>query len=345
MNDAITMNNDAIRRKCELLIKNRSLIHDEFKLENGLMSVAAALIYTGSGREADVEKLRECRKILKENAGALSTFRNTFELALLSKMALSADPEKYLEDVMSVYRWILNGKLVDNPYMILAAALICDRKRQNEADDIIAKCDELLKLMNKKHPVLTSSEDISYAMMLALSDRDTDSIINDMEECRVYLKKTCKISAGSNAIQGLSEILALTDRDMKASCDRIAGIINLLKERKIDYGTDYEFPAFGLLADIDADPESLVDGVIEAEGILKESGGFKDSAMEKEKRLMYAVMLVAQCYGTEPAATDNNAINATLEIIKSKQISTMISVITSLTSSLAELVKPDTEEK
>ncbi len=60
---------DPVRERCELLVENRSNIHKSFLLEKELMSVASALIFTSKGEKADIDKLKEARKILNRSAG------------------------------------------------------------------------------------------------------------------------------------------------------------------------------------------------------------------------------------------------------------------------------------
>ena len=164
-----------------------------------------------------------------------------------------------------------------------------------------------------------------------------------MEECSNYLKKTCKMKADSNSIQGLSEVLALTDGDIKAKCDKVFTIFNTFADRKADFGTKYELSALGALTDIHIDTDALVDEIIEVEGFLKESKGFQKSSMDREKRLMFATLLVAQNYRQESSVISNSLISSTLEIIKTNQVSMMISVATSLASPLAQLLEAATK--
>ncbi len=335
---------EQVREKCELLAKNRAAISNRFMLENSLMSVVAGMIYAGANMETNIEKLAECRKILAKNTGLFSTFRKTVELALLSKMALSEDPEKYLADVKAVYDKVRNGK--DNSYLVLASILICDQGKKDSASEIAARYHEIMKRMNKEHPVLTSSEDISYAMLLALTDRDIDSIVNDIEACIRYLKQDKKIKADSNSLQGLGQLLALTDGDIEAKCDKVVRLFNRFADRKAEFGTGTELSALGTLIDIDVDEEALVDEIIEAEGLLKENKGFKNGSMEKTKRLMFAAILVAESYGKKSPAVSNTYISGALDIIKAKQVSMMVSAMStfvSLASSMLE--KPETQEE
>lgn len=308
------------------------------------MSVASGMIFTSADREADTAKMKECRKLLEKKTGILSNYRQTTELMILSKMALSDDPEKYLSDLITAYKSISKGKFLENSYMVLAAILICDFDRINELDDISAKAKEIMKRMNKEHPMLTDSGDTSFAVLLALSYKDVDTIIKDIDECYDYLKNTCKCKASSDALQGLSEVLAVSYGDMKEKCDKAIRIFNAFKDRSVDYSKENEFIALGSLVDADLDPDTLVNEIIEAEAYLKEKNGFGNSVMDKEKRLMYAVLVVADACGGNSAIANNSMVSSTLSIIFAKRLSVFVSIITNVISAVASKKASDSED-
>ncbi|MBR6988011.1 MAG: DUF4003 family protein, partial [Clostridiales bacterium] len=161
--------NDQLLEKCDLLVKNRTAIQKSFFLEKDLMAVAAALIFTAEGREADTDKMKSCRKLLKKNTRLLSNLRDIVELVILSKMALAESPGKYLEDFLAVYNSIIKGKFLENDYMALASVVILDQGLQNDCDEIIARANEITKRMNSDHPVLTAADDTSFIMFLAIT--------------------------------------------------------------------------------------------------------------------------------------------------------------------------------
>lgn len=332
-----------VKEKSDLLVDNFSGIHKKFVLEAKLMSLAAGLVFTSAGKKADVERMKECRKLLEKKTGILSNFRLTTELVLVSKMALSKDPEAYLDYVIAAYKKISKGTLLENSYMVLAAILICDFERQNEIDEIVDKANEIVKAMNKEHPILTANEDTSFAVFLALSYKDANTIINDVEECYKYLKETCKCKASSNAIQGLSEVLAITYGDMKHKCDKVMRIFNAFTAHEAEYGTGDEFVALGSLIDIDLDPDTLVNEIIEAEAYLKGKIGIGEK--ERKERLMYAALIVVYACGGNTAIMDNAVISDTLSILISQRISTMITIITNIISFAASAAGSSEEKK
>ena len=87
---------EMLRAGCELLADNRDLLSKNFSWGMEMLSLAGSVIYTGAGRLADIERIKECKKILKKNISMFSEFRGNMEVPVLCKMALSQDPEKYL---------------------------------------------------------------------------------------------------------------------------------------------------------------------------------------------------------------------------------------------------------
>ncbi len=336
---------DQVLKKCELLVKNRDAIHKKFKFEDTLVSVVAALMFTTEDTEADVDKMYECRKLLKKNTSIFSNLRDTTELMIASRMTLSDDPEKYLEDIKTVYGRIGKLKLINNEYMAAASIQVVDMGRAGDIDEIVTKAEEIMKRMSKDHPVLTSKDDTPGAIFLAISDRSVDTIISDIEEGFNYLKKVNKIKAESDAIQGLCEALALTTGDVIAKCDRTVKISTAFKNNDAPYAADNMLSSLGALAELDTDPDTLAREIIEAADYLNDIVGFKDESMDKKKRMMYASLLVASVYGNTPDMMSSSVISNTVTFVKAANMKAMMSIVSSIISSLlpaiAESIAPE----
>ena len=167
-------------------------------------------------------------------------------------------------------------------------------------------------------------------ILLALSDRSVDTIIEDMTTCLDYLKKELKIKIGSDSIQGLSEILALTDGDIREKCDSVLQLYNILKENKAEIDGS-AFSVLAMLIGTDETPEAIVGEIKEADEFLKSCKLFKDKESEnKGNRLMFAELLVASSYGTGSPMINNAFVNTALSVIKAQQIAAMISVFSNV---------------
>ncbi|MBO4390304.1 MAG: DUF4003 family protein [Lachnospiraceae bacterium] len=330
--------NDLVKEKCGLLEKNRAKLSKEHPLENDLMLVVEGLLFTAAGKEVDTEKMAECRKILKSQTGFFSNMRAETELVITSKMSLSEDPEQYFHDLQTICEKAQEAKFKNNSYLILSGLLICDLGMQGDADVIIAKAKEIMDRMEQEHPILTSSGDTSYVMLLALSYKDVDTILKDLEEGYEYLKSTYKMGVDSNAIQGLCEVLAVTYGDMKSKCDRAARISAEFKKRKSSYNEDQAFSALGALVDIDLSPEEIVTEIIEVADYLKEKKVFTDKDISNKQRLMYSIFLVADACGKDTDVISNPVISNTISILTTRKVIQAISVAVQIALNVAPAV-------
>ncbi|MCR4690546.1 MAG: DUF4003 domain-containing protein [Lachnospiraceae bacterium] len=324
---------ESIKNKCDLFLRNKETIKKEFKWEHDLMSISAAMVYSGAGKEADVNRIEECRKILEKNTGIFSSLRSELKPVLACKMALASDPMQYFQDVKSVYEKLTKGSFSDSRYLVQAAISICDAGRVAAADDLIAKYKELFKKMSKEHPMITDSGDIVFAMLLTLTSKSVDMIVSEMETCYDYMKKELRIKVSGNEIQGLAEVLALTDGDMEAKCNKVADLYHTFANHGTKYGKDYgEFASLGALIDVEANSDALVDEVLEVADYLKSFKGFGSLSMNQQRRVMFAAMLVADSYETNRTLLSSSTINSTVAAVIAEQVAIMVCIIAATTA-------------
>lgn len=331
---------DSIKNKVDLLVANRAKIEKEFKWGYNLMNIAAALVFSAADKEADIEKLKECREILKKNTGAFSAFRDTSEAVIASKMVLADDPEQYLKDVKLVYDKLSKKRMFDSSFLIQGAISIYEAGRMDDTDMIMEKYTELFKKMEKKHPILTSSDDIVFVILLAMTEKSVDRIFDEIEECYTYLKKEIKLKVGSDELQGLGEILALSDGDIKVKSDRVVKLYNTIKEHGIKWGNEYnEFAALGTLIDtssvVDVDEDALVDEIVEVSDYLKTIKGFGDWSLDSKQRLLFSAMLVGDSYSDNSAVLSSSTINSTVAMVIAEEVAIMMCIMICVTSASA----------
>ncbi len=316
--------NEKVREKLELFVENRNIINAGTKVGYESMIVAEALVFTNANRKADFERVKECREKIKKKTGALSGFRGMIEPILSGKLSLQADPEKYFDEVLRIYS-LINKSKIDSYEAIIAAMNVIDLNRADEADAVIEKCQTIMNRMKKEHRLITNQEDIPFAMLLALTDKDVDSIIREMEECYVYIRNNFKV--GQNSAQGISEVLTLYDTDAKTKCDRVIEIYNLLKEQGERYGKDHEFASLGVLTNLKLDTGTLVSEISEASVFLMKNKGFGNWSIGPAQRLMFAAMLVAEVYGEDTQELNSIASTTSISVIIAGEIISLMLIM------------------
>ncbi len=324
---------ELLRAKCDLLAENREIIRKGFFWSHDLMHMAASVIFTGADRRADVERMKECRKILKAHQGFFSDFRGHIELSVISRMALSDNPERYVEQIAEVYQGLKKGKLFGSEYMALGAMSICERDMAEHTDMIVERTRDLIQGMKQAHPFLTGHEDMAYAALMALSDRSVDSLLTEVEECYEMLKP--KFVLHSDAVQSLSQITTLCEGDPKVKCERITALYDALKERGARFGKEYELAALGVFGGFSRDPGAMAETIIEVSDYLKTKKGFGNLIMGKMRRLMFSTLLVAEYYAPESTTGQAAVLGSTLASVIAEEILLMMIVITSTQTSHA----------
>ncbi|MBR7089481.1 MAG: DUF4003 family protein [Lachnospiraceae bacterium] len=317
--------------KCELFAANKNLIHKKFVWDYNLMSVLSSLVYTSEDREADVEKMKKCLSVIKKNSGVFSPFRSSERLFLVSKMALSSDPEKYFADVKALYDKIRKGRFSKDTFMVIAAVNIVDAGRISEAETIIGKFNDLMARMKKEHPMLTANSDMPMVICLAMTDKSADEIIDEMEANYTALKTVFR--GHSDSVQGLAEVLTLQDGTSAEKCRKVFDIYNAFGNAHRKYSKEYGLASLGALIGSSKAPEDLVSEICEAERYLAGKKGMGASVMGKSDRLMLAALLAADCEGISGNGMKNPIIVETIQTIIAMEMMMVVVATTAATSS------------
>lgn len=283
---------EKLQQRCSLFIKNRDRIKSAFGWENFYIYPLCANLFTSKEVEADIDKMKECRALLKEKTGVFSNFRGISKMATVTMLALSEHPKKQMEEMLSIY-----GKLKEvfwgSEYLTVAATVIADLSEPHQHDQIVRRTRALYDRMKKSHPFLTSSEDSPLAALLALTELSDVYIDAEMERCYSLLKP---YFLSGNAVQSISHVLTIGEKTANEKCAKVIEIFEHLKNHGYKYGTGYELPTLGVLALLEQDVKTVAGEIMEVDDFLKKQKGFGAFGTGAKQRLMYAAMLVMDDY-------------------------------------------------
>ncbi|MBO5302693.1 MAG: DUF4003 family protein [Lachnospiraceae bacterium] len=275
-------------------------------------------IFSTKGKKADVARVKECVEIIKKNTGVLSDFRGYVKMALASMMAMEEDAEGFLRQIMEVYDMLKVKHKFAAEYIVIAAASICNMDGYDRKEEIVAKTEEIYKKMKEDHPILTSYEDCAYAAMLAAADVDMENVKEEMESCYKLLEKDF---FSKNAVQSLSQILALSTEDSAKKCDKVKAIYNGLKGQKKQFGVGMELSVLGGVALVEESAESLTALIAETDNLLETKKGFSGFfGAPKNQRLMCAALLVLSCYMEKIEGIENAAVTSVVAMLIAQQM-------------------------
>ena len=317
--------NEIVKRRSELLVENQKVMTKSFIFEHSITNAIVAAAFAEKDRNVDVDAIKDARNLLKKRKGVFSDFRAYNELIVSARMALSGNPEGYLDSLIDVYDKFKKGKLFGSSYKVLAAMSICDQGKYNDADRLVEKTNDLLKKMNKAHPMLTSDEDTCFAVLLAMTDKSVDDILTELEEAYGILKSD--FAFHKDAVFSLAQVLTAYEGNAAEKSSKALDFFNAFKAAGAKYGKDYELASLGALIDIDADKDELVSDVIGVADHIKGKKGFGILDMGRETRLMFGTMLVTGAYLSADYNTGTSSLGRDIGRIVALQTAILITMM------------------
>lgn len=316
-----------LKAKCDLLAENKLMLNKSFGWDSDYMRFAAAGMLTCSGVTPDEEKLKYLEKLLKEQTGIFSDLRGFVKLPLVCKMLASNNPEYYLDKVQDIYKELSSGIFGKSEYKVVAAIIIAD-SNLNVAN-IMDRTVEIYKRMTKNHSFLTSNEDYPLCAALAVSGKNVDRLIEDMEESYSILKKKF---GDLNAVQTLSHVLSLDSKAPEVKCQRVIDIWDQLKKSRHKYGTGMEIGNLGVLQALDYEVDEIVNKMIEADDYLKTKPGFKGILVSGDLRRLFASQVVLDTMAGENVDSLDESLSTMLASAIEMQVIMMICIMSAISA-------------
>lgn len=318
-----------LKNNCDLLVKNRKILSDAFSFDSSYMTYASALLFMGEHLEVNKDYAKQCNDIIKKNTGMFSEFRGNVKQPVICKMMLSGNPEAYFQKINKALEVLRKIKWTGDEYRILAAIVICDHAEEDQFEMYVERTMTLYKRMKEEHSILTGTEDIPFAALLAVSDLDIDKLLVDMEETFKILKT--KFHDG-NAVQSLSHVLCLDEAPAEVKCDRVMKIFDELKAIKHKYSTGLGLASLGTLGMLDMSEKQIADCIAETDTYLKSQKGFGDLALGATERRMFASQIVLETYGNKNSTAGSVVLTSMLALTIAIEICMLICILSCVTT-------------
>ena len=314
-----------IESKCLRLVENYRILEAGNKMQFQEMVLACAGIYLASGAEPDMNRVQECKKLLKSKAGIFSNFRGSDELLVRCKMALADDPSLYFERVKSEYQQIKS--FFSGEQTVLAAMILAE---QGNPENLAEKTKQIYQEMKEAHPWLTSENDLPFAALMAVSGRDASAVYAEAEEIYALLKG--KLKADRDTLQMLSHILAIRSGRAEQKCEKLCALSDGLKAAGHSLGRGSRLAILGILADSGLPVDTLVERICETDDFLKQYKPFRGLfGVGANCRRMFAVQMVQAALSGQDSIGASALLTASVELA----IITMILMMIIISSTAA----------
>lgn len=280
--------------KCKRFSANRSIAKKVFPLDLNMGYMAAACAFLDKNVILNREKLMEARASVKKKFGVFSNFRGITMIPVSAILSEEKEPEELLRKMEAAYT-IMKNEFHANTYLPISAILMAQNVAEEDFEKVTKRSCEIWKKMKKEHPVLTSSEDYSYCVLFALSERKDEALIEEAEKNYDILKQTF---SSSNNVQTMSHVVTLFEGEPEKKCERIITFYQRMIEKGVKFGKTTELPTMALLALNSQDDETLIGEMTEIVEWMKTQKGFSAwGGLNKKLRLMFAGLLASDASG------------------------------------------------
>lgn len=284
---------DILRNKCDLFADNYMELKNSFRWNYSTNNRLAALLYTMESRKVNIDAIKWCRNMIKENTGLFSQFKDTANFMTSTMLSLQENPTETFQHTLGIYRELKDTGLHSSAFLVIAALTIALQSKPEDYQRVIKGTKDFYSAMKKEHRLITSFDDYGYAALLALTGQSVDQAVREMESCYWLLKPDFSYS---NAVQSLSHVLAFSDENANAKCKRIVDLYQALKNRNLKYGKGLELSFLGITALLKADTQQLANEIMEVNHCIENKKGFGMWSISNRERLMFSVALVCDDY-------------------------------------------------
>ena len=324
---------EKLQALCDKLVSDKLELKKKmfWEMDSNATSTMSAFLYAGAGKDLDINRYVECKKLLKKNVNIFSEFRGIAFTLVITKMALSDDPAQYLEGAMTVYKKLRERhKFTASPNMVMASLTLYENGGVAKADENIDKLEELYKKLKKDHPLLIFDDDRGFLSMLIASGADTDKVAEEIEAC---FKAGKKIYVFKDAVHSLAQVLSMNSMATDEKIEKVNELIKGFKTAKKPISKEYGLSAVGALTLLNMPTDEIVAKVSEVDDYLKRQKGFKWFSVEPRIRRLYSQLLVMTTYLPEDRSMMTSMISSTIAMVILEEI-IMLIIITSTNAAI-----------
>lgn len=324
--------NAALQTTVDRYTEAREAVKSVFRMENEYSFPVAANIYITADMPVDSARLADCKRLIKEETGIFSNFRGSILVPLAAKLAVSDDPQKLWDRVVSNYA-VLKEYFMRSEYLALAGLLLTDFASDADVPSLASRGRELYRRMKETHPFLTGQEDSVFAILLAQRPGSDDALIADVETCYRLLDERFPKGDG---IQTASHVLAMTDGAPAEKVGRMIALYDALAEAGVKFGRDRQLSALAAFTGETASVEEIASEICEVDAALADKKGYRSVfGYERRTRSMHAAMLVSTCRAKERSGLINAVAQQSAVAMIAAQQSAMICAMVACSAAAA----------
>ncbi|MDU3801462.1 DUF4003 family protein [Paraclostridium bifermentans] len=282
-----------MEKRLDLLIDN----YESLKKVNasswmGLIIHGCALEYTLKDKKINTNLVNESMETIRENTSIFSDFRGKSSINTAIILSFQANPKSSFDEILNIHKKLKLNKFCSGDCLALVSNVIFENKNKINIDECIEKMRYVYKSMIQNHPFSIGVEEYMITCIIAISARDIEEELNNMEIAYEYLMKNG--FRNRRTLQSLSHVLSFNKN--KETLNRCIEIKKELEKNKCKIH-EFGYPLIGVMALIDIkDVKHLIEKIKYISDTLKEHQGYGNFILGERYRNMISAVIALSKY-------------------------------------------------
>ena len=234
--------NNRLQQICEGFVDNGRVIRENFVWNDTYLYPLISMMYTLNNRKVNTIDLRDCKGLIIKESTMLAGIRGMSNMAWTARLAQYEHPRTSIDQIHDIYGMLREEFKTCQNLANVAFQLfeLCDRDCY---ENVIQRTQNIYKMTKQSHPMLNSNDHLSYIVLLALSDKEEEKIVEEIEQCLELLMEQYSYT---NGVQALSLVLALGQESCESRVWKSIAIYEELLHRRLKIGKGLELASIGV---------------------------------------------------------------------------------------------------
>ena len=278
-----------IRKTTDRFVKDFAGAQRHCRWGGDKYAATMACILLGNNKDLNEEDFKNAQVLIKSNEGVFSPLRSGYASKIVcAAVAASADQQYAIEEIKKIYTQLRSG-FSDSSRLTIAATLIYICSDPLRYETVVNKAIEIFRSMKGNHPLLTWGSNVSNYGLLAMSNKGTDVICRDYEDCYAALSSRYRNRTASLYAAGA---MCLFDGPAEAKAEGVVAWHQAHKAIRLDYTSD-GLEIIALLSGIFGEPDNGILGEIrEVSDLLATVRGMGRWGLGEKLRNMISAAIV-----------------------------------------------------
>lgn len=283
---------DRLRRQSDLFINNAILMRKGFLWDYASIQGVAAMMWSAYQKEVDVERIRQCKKALRDEAEVFCYLEDNAFVTAAAMLAISDNPPRMLKRLKKIYKMMLDEGFKPNSCLLLTALVLIRFHEEKDFSKVVIRAKHICLSLKSQpwHSMVAPIDKVEEAQVSIGKD------VKEIIQREKYYRRLIRGEFPSPAIEEIiSNVFIVDHRSEEKNVMHLLSLYATLKgdAEKEYFRQDYGYTVLAVLAMVTKEPEETMSRVFEVYDYLVSRRELESLKLDTHQYFYYAAMIVS----------------------------------------------------